>query len=252
MYTRQLNYLDAILKSGCVPHAFLFHGPDQAACRLVARSFIRRLKNPSLKSWSETDVDVQANPDIYLVQKLPDKKEIGIGQIRLLRTFISRSAWGGRFKAAVVEDAHFLSEEAWDALLKTLEEPPPASVIFLLSASINVIPKTIISRALCLNFANPTISPPPKGDIIIDKLIDGGLSVIECLTAAEKLAQDANLPELVDGWLINLRRQLLSRSDRRAELITAIGAVVKAKQIITTTNANPRLILENLLLQLEH
>ena len=192
-YSRQLSYLDSILKSGCVPHAFLLHGPDQAASRRVSRSFICRLNNPGLESWSEADAVVPANPDIYLVQKLPDKKEIGVGQIRQLRTFISRSAWGGRFKAAVVEDAHFLSEEGWDALLKTLEEPPAGSVIFLLSASLNVIPKTIISRALCLNFANPTISSSRKDDIIIGKLAGGGLSVLECFTSAQKFVPENHL-----------------------------------------------------------
>ena len=238
-YSRQLSYLDSILKSGCVPHAFLLHGPDQAASRRVSRSFICRLNNPGLESWSEADAVVPANPDIYLVQKLPDKKEIGVGQIRQLRTFISRSAWGGRFKAAVVEDAHFLSEEGWDALLKTLEEPPAGSVIFLLSASLNVIPKTIISRALCLNFANPTISSSRKDDIIIGKLAGGGLSVLECLTAAEKLVR-----------LIGLRQRFCAEPNRRPRLAAIINSVVRAKKIIVGTNANPRLVLENLLLRL--
>lgn len=248
-YTRQLKYLDSILKNGRVPHAFLFHGPDQSTCRLVADVVIRRFNDPGISGWSGS-VSAQTNADVHRVQKLPDKKEIGIGQIRELRTFISRSAWGGRFKAAVIEEAHFLSEDGWDALLKTLEEPPAGSVIFLLSASINVIPKTIISRALCLNFANPTISPSRKGDIIIDKLVGGGLGAVECLAVAEKLAQDANLPGLIDNWLVSLRQQLLNQSDRRAELIKAISVVIRAKQIITTTNANPRLVMENLLLQL--
>lgn len=202
------------------------------------------MDSPRLESAGRT------NPDVFWIQKLPDKKEIGIGQIRNLRTFISRSAWGGRFKAAVVEEAHLLSEEGWDALLKTLEEPPPASVIFLLSASINVIPKTIVSRALCLNFANPKVSTPSKSDIIIDKLLSGESSIIERLSAAEKLAQSPDAVKTLDGWLVNLRQQLLGQSDRRAELIIAISAVVKAKQIITTTNANPRLVLENLFLRL--
>jgi len=79
-------------------------------------------------------------------------REIKIKQIRLLEGALSLAAYEARYKVAILDEAHLMNTPAANAFLKTLEEPPPGTVIILVSASTERLPDTVRSRCLALNF----------------------------------------------------------------------------------------------------
>jgi len=185
-----------------------------------------------------------------VVKKLEDKKAIGIAQIRELKNFVSRSPLNLTTKAAIVTEAESLTEESWNALLKTLEEPSPNTVIFLISRGLRDLPKTILSRVLTISFpdSGEVSKLKPKDDIILGKLAKlDQLSVVDRFDVAEELAAADNKLEIMDGWLMLQRANLLAGENGSANKLQTMA---EAKNIIASTNANARLVLENLFLKI--
>ena len=242
-YTRQLKYLDLVLKNGRAPHAFLFYGRDAAFQKKTAVDFLIRLNG----SKEAAAIKAEVHPDVFFVRRLQDKKDVSITQIRDVKNFVSRTPVSLEHKGVFVEDAQYLNEEGWNALLKTLEEPSAGTTIFILSSSLKNIPPTIVSRVVSLPFSNPVFNPSlAKDDIIIDKLAElENLPVADRFDLAEDLAGRENSAEIMDHWLLALRTKMLEK-DFPADKLAATAAV---KDVILSTNANARLALESLFLK---
>jgi DNA polymerase III delta prime subunit len=256
-YTRQLNYLDLILRNNKLPHALLFYGADAVGIKQIVQALIFRINTPD-SNWADFNIDNQlsysikngSNPDVFLVKLIAGKKEIGIAQIRALKNFLSQSPLVLAKKAAIIENAECLTEEAWNALLKTLEEPSPNSIIFLISSGIRSIPKTIVSRTLVVPFNSPAISPKTAESDIIKKLAGrGGIYLYEKFDLAEKIAASGRPAEFLDEWMVALHARLESNSNSQENIIFQIKLILKTKGLISKTNANPKLMLERLILE---
>lgn len=105
-------------------------------------------------------------PDFYEVELLPDKKMIGIEQVRQLLEKISLSSFADNYQVVIIRQAEALSESAANALLKSLEEPNPQVVFILLAESLSSLPGTIVSRSQVFRFY------PVSADLIYDHLVD--------------------------------------------------------------------------------
>jgi DNA polymerase III delta prime subunit len=259
VYSRQLKFLDLIIKNGKVPHAFLFYGHDRLYKSNLAKSCVFRINSPEsdwqdfeLKNDLAEKIKKESHPDLLVVRRFEDKKEIAISQIRALRDFVSKTPIDLNFKAVIIEEAEFLNEESWNAILKTLEEPSPNTVIFILSAGTSGIPKTVLSRVLSMPFYsadNLERQSGIKNDIILSKLASvNGMSVAEKFDLAEEIASAENTAAILDDWLLDLRSNILKNPNKN--LSESIEKVMNAKSILVSTNANAKLILENLMLQI--
>lgn len=94
-----------------------------------------------------------SHPDFRWVGVLPDKKDIGIDQLRRLSEVLSMRSYRGGAKVAVIAPADAMSAKAHNALLKTLEEPASETYLVLAASRVERIPKTILSR--CMRMAMP-------------------------------------------------------------------------------------------------
>jgi hypothetical protein len=172
--------------------------------------------------------------------------------MRDLRGFVSKTPISFDFKAVIIENAEFLNEESWNAILKTLEEPSGNTVIFILSSGISGIPKTVLSRVLSMPFYdayNLNKQSGGKNDIILNKLASvREMSVAEKFDLAEKIASSENSIAVLDDWLLNLRSYILENPSK--SLSESIEKIMSVKSALVSTNANARLILENLMLQI--
>ncbi len=259
IYSRQLNYLDLIIKNNKVPHAFLFYGRDMLYISNLAKSCAFRINCPGA-GWKDFEskndlaekIKKESHPDLFVVRRLEDKKDIAISQIRALRDFISKTPLELNFKTVVIEEAESLNEESWNAILKTLEEPSVNSVIFVLSSGISGIPKTVLSRVVSMPFYdadNPKRQSGAKNDIILSKLASiTGMSIVEKFDLAEKIALSGNAAIILDDWLLDLRSCILENPGKK--LSESIGKIMGAKSILASTNASARLVLENLFLNI--
>jgi DNA polymerase-3 subunit delta' len=130
--------LDAALREGPA-HAYLFHGPAGVGKSEVARAFARALLVTSR----------EFHPDLYELDALGEM--IRIDAIRELRRDLHMRPFEADRRVYLVHHAHLMNEDAADALLKDLEEPPPYAVIVLI-ADDGSLPETIRSRCQLVPF----------------------------------------------------------------------------------------------------
>jgi DNA polymerase-3 subunit delta' len=129
--------LEAALAEGPA-HAYLFHGPRGAGKRRAALAFAGELIGDPGR------VLRRAHPDLYVLEPLGD--QIRIDPIRELRRDLHMRPFEAARRVYLVFGAHLLGEEAADALLKDLEEPPDYAVIVLVADELGPLPPTIVSR----------------------------------------------------------------------------------------------------------
>lgn len=96
-----------------------------------------------------------SHPDFYTLEVLEDKKEIGIDQVRALNVKLFQTSHQGGYQVALIEQAENLNTNAFNALLKTIEEPPAQTVIILTAYQPSRLPATIKSRCAQIRFAKP-------------------------------------------------------------------------------------------------
>ena len=198
-----LQYLEKSSQAGKISHAYLFFGPDRIGKKTVALEFIKLInclgkEKPCSTCRSCRDIDNDTHPDLILIG--PVKKEVQIGQIRDLNWRLSLQSHSSPFKAAIIDKAHLMNQEAQNALLKTLEEPRGRAVMVLVTAFPELLLPTIASRAEKIRFL-----PPPREEIkkylkekkvsdgLAEKLISASLGkpgeIIDFLTDSKKLKE---------------------------------------------------------------
>jgi len=154
---RPLNVVRSMLRSGRVPHAFLFTGPAGIGKRTTALALARALNCTKLKadfcgacaSCRKTETGV--HPDIIEIG--PEKNIIKIERIRNLQQNIVFAPMEGAWRAVIIDQAETMSREAANCLLKTLEEPPPATVLVLVAHCAGRLLSTVRSRCQTIVFS---------------------------------------------------------------------------------------------------
>jgi len=216
-HDRVVDLLRAGAKAGRLPHAFLFVGPEGVGKRTFALKLAQALlceKNPEdvLEPCGECPGCAQAeagtHPDLITAGRPEDKQELPIKVIRELCANFALKPVRGPRKVAVVDDLDSINEEAANAFLKTLEEPPPGAVLILLGTSPELQLETIVSRCQVVRF-----DPIPEEDLValllekgvvadevearrLAALADGGVGRAMSLADPEL---DAQRRALIDG-----------------------------------------------------
>ena len=126
-------------------HAYLFHGPPGVGKQKTALAFAAHLLGDRGR------VERRAHPDLYVLEPLGD--QIRIDEVRKLRRDLHMRPFEAERRVYVVVSAHTLNDEASDALLKDLEEPPQYAVICLLADEVGPVPLTIRSRCQLVPFS---------------------------------------------------------------------------------------------------
>lgn len=164
---RALEILRGSIAKNRLAHAYLFTGEEGIGKKLTAINFAKMLNCRNNRSPypfrlpphaidccdecpSCTKIDRTIHPDFFLIA--PENGQIKIGAIRRLGESLSYKAFEGKWKIAVVDSADTLNQSAANAFLKTLEEPPPQSLLVLISSMPELIPLTIRSRCQRINF----------------------------------------------------------------------------------------------------
>jgi DNA polymerase-3 subunit delta' len=153
---------DRVVRRGRLAHAYLFTGPAGVGKRLFAGELAKALlcESPAHDGLQACDrcpsclqVAAETHPDFFVAGRPEDSLEVPIGVIRdLCQQFALKSA-RGRGKVAILDDADDLNDHAANCFLKTLEEPPPRSVLILIGTSEERQLPTIVSRCQVVRFA---------------------------------------------------------------------------------------------------
>ncbi|RJQ32344.1 DNA polymerase III subunit gamma/tau [Candidatus Parcubacteria bacterium] len=129
-----VSVLKNAVKSGRVAHAYLFAGTRGTGKTSLARILAKEAGC--------------ADEDLLEIDAASSR---GIDEIRALREAVRFSPLRGKVKVYIIDEAHMLTKEAFNALLKTLEEPPAHAIFILATTELEKVPETILSR--CQNFS---------------------------------------------------------------------------------------------------
>jgi len=155
---KAIGMLKGYLESTRLSGGYLFLGPEGVGKKLASLELAKALNcqqdlpNACDKCVSCRKIDNNQHPDIHFITKEDD--EIKIEDIRNLQKEISFRPYEGRKKVFIIDNAHKLTIEASNALLKVLEEPPESSLIILISNKSSLLLKTIVSRCKALKFSS--------------------------------------------------------------------------------------------------
>src|SRR3989339_2148575 len=153
--------LEKTLSSPYLPHAYLFAGPKGTGKTSAARIVAKILNCEKIKGKT-TQVEPCNRCDSCLsitggrhfdVLEIDAASNRGIEEIRDLREKIKLVPVSGKFKVYIIDEAHMLTPDAFNAFLKTLEEPPAHAIFILCTTNPTKLPLTIISRLQRFNFS---------------------------------------------------------------------------------------------------
>jgi DNA polymerase-3 subunit delta' len=213
------------IRAGTLPHALLLSGPRGLGKLDFARGLARRLlcDRPGEAACGSCKgcrlFLLRSHPDYMETAAEGNSEQIKIDQIRALNYFISLSRKSDHYKIALIVDPDTMTKNAANSLLKTLEEPPPFSLILLVSSRSTLLPPTILSRCQRILFKTPPHDiavawlKHQASDVNADALI--ALACGEPLTALE----------LSTGGLLNVRRSVFKDLMRLAGALESVVAV---------------------------
>ena len=164
-----IKYFNDLIKNETLSHAYVFYGPQGVGKKSLALNISQKLLGA-----------LNSSPDIKIIDK--GGEQIYISDIRDLKNFLYLTSFG-KYKVAIINNAHNLNPEASNALLKVLEEPPGRSLTFLVTHLERALLPTIISRCQLIRFR-------PLGETeIFDYLVDEHKIKKEEALKAAKLAR---------------------------------------------------------------
>src|SRR5512136_1083238 len=181
--------------AGRISHAYLFTGPrgtgKTTTARLLAKAVNCLDPDPAQRPCDTcaTCVAITEGRLLDLVE-LDAASNRGIDEIRDLRDKIHYSPGEGKYKVYIIDEVHMLTEPAFNALLKTLEEPPPHAIFVLATTDPHKVPATIVSRCQRHDFRRLTLAEITKrlNEIVAD---EGLTAAPEALTLIARQATGA-------------------------------------------------------------
>lgn len=239
-------FLKRSIDSGRNRQAYLFAGPAQIGKGLLATRFAQSITCQSAEldgrdCSSCQRIDRGSHPDVRTIGLLTDdkseagrlRKRIGIGQIQALQHELTLQPYEAPYRVMIIDGADLLTDEASNALLKTLEEPADRTVLILLAEDSSLMLPTVLSRCQVLQ-----LRPVPSSEItlaLIDLLsvddetaellgrLSGGRPgwAVEAVKNPE-LLQERNAK--IEQLTTLLREDLPARMDRAGKLATRFGS----------------------------
>ncbi|MEK9131316.1 MAG: DNA polymerase III subunit gamma/tau [Patescibacteria group bacterium] len=131
--------LQGALESKSISHAYLFCGSRGTGKTSIARIFAKAV---GTSSNDLVEIDAASNR--------------GIDDIRELREAVHTLPFESRYKIYIIDEVHMLTKEAFNALLKTLEEPPAHAIFILATTEFDKLPETVVSRCQLFTFKKPS------------------------------------------------------------------------------------------------
>ena len=150
------------VEQGKVHHAYLFVGSrgtgKTSMAKILARSLNCERGGPTITPCGECEscLTIASGTSIDVIE-MDAASNRSVDDVRDLRERVAYAPTGGRWKVYILDEAHMLTKEAWNAFLKTLEEPPPNTVFVLATTEAHKVMPTIADRCQRFDFQRPSL-----------------------------------------------------------------------------------------------
>ena len=211
-------------------HAYMFFGPRGTGKTTMSKIFARNINcldpKDGIACGKCEHCEVSFSKDCIDIIEIDAASNNGVDEIRELKNKISLVPSQLKYKVYIIDEVHMLSIGAFNALLKTLEEPPEHAIFILATTDPQKVPETIVSRCQCFSFKKISV------DTIKEKL--------ESVCKTEKIKIDdevlENIAILADGGLrdaLGLLDKLVSYTDKKITMddFISINGIISNKQL---------------------
>lgn len=211
-------------------HAYMFFGPRGTGKTTMSKIFARNINcldpKDGIACGKCEHCEVSFSKDCIDIIEIDAASNNGVDEIRELKNKISLVPSQLKYKVYIIDEVHMLSIGAFNALLKTLEEPPEHAIFILATTDPQKVPETIVSRCQCFSFKKISV------DTIKEKL--------ESVCKNEKIKIDdevlENIAVLADGGLrdaLGLLDKLVSYTDKKITMddFISINGIISNKQL---------------------
>lgn len=236
------------LKSDKTAHAYLFMGSRGTGKTTCARIFAKAVNCPNTKDGNPClecevcrEIEEGSMTDVVEIDAASNS---GVGDVRLLRENTVYLPERCKYKVYIIDEVHMLSDSAFNALLKVMEEPPPYVKFILATTEIQKVPATIASRCQRFDFhriksadiaerlkyisSQENISLTPDGADMIARLADGGMR-----DAVSLLDQCSVSSDIIDSSVVSETAGIAGR-DYLYDILEAVVASDTAKALSIT------------------
>lgn len=247
---------------GRISHAYLFSGPRGTGKTSTARLFAKLVNCKSPIKLSNQFLDVCRTCDNCL--KIEESKFLDIIEvdaasnnsvedIRQMREKVKFLPVEGKYKVYIIDEVHMLSTSAFNAFLKTLEEPPPNVIFILATTELHKVPATIVSRCQCFEF-----KPIPKAKLVnrLKEIVDSEHSLAPNKFPSIDMEALHLIAEEAEGGFrdaLSLLDQVTSYSSSSTvshelilEITKRLGFTTLHQLFAGVFNKEPKLVLETL------
>ncbi len=211
------------IKNNRISHAYLFCGPRGTGKTSAALVFAHAVncKNPvDGDVCGECEYCAQAGENIDITE-IDAASNNGVDEIRDLREMVRYMPAVGRYKVYIIDEVHMLSPGAFNALLKTLEEPPPYVIFILATTEVHKIPATIISRCQRFDFKAITVREI--------------MGVLSGIAAKMNITADEDALAAIARWANGGLRDAIGLFDQSIDFANGYITLDSVNQVIGTT-----------------
>ncbi|HEX6782111.1 MAG TPA: DNA polymerase III subunit gamma/tau [Solirubrobacterales bacterium] len=213
------------VEQGKVHHAYLFVGSrgtgKTSMAKILARSLNCERGGPTVAPCGECEscVTIAAGTSVDVIE-MDAASNRSVDDVRDLRERVAYAPAGGRWKVYILDEAHMLTKEAWNAFLKTLEEPPPNTVFVLATTESHKVMATIADRCQRFDFQRPSLEQISE--------------VLNRVAAAESIEVDDGATAMIARSASGSFRDALGTLD---QLVSFGGSQVELKDVLEMLGA---------------
>ncbi|HET7417124.1 MAG TPA: DNA polymerase III subunit gamma/tau [Solirubrobacterales bacterium] len=223
--THVVRTLRNAVEQGKVHHAYLFVGSrgtgKTSMAKILARSLNCERGGPTVTPCGECEscVTIAAGTSVDVIE-MDAASNRSVDDVRDLRERVAYAPAGGHWKVYILDEAHMLTKEAWNAFLKTLEEPPPNTVFVLATTESHKVMATIADRCQRFDFQRPSLEQISE--------------VLNRVAAAESITVDEGAVSMIARSAQGSFRDALGTLD---QLVAFGGSQVELKDVLEMLGA---------------